>query len=94
MKKWIAILTLCSFTLYANEISSKNPDTEDPPATTPPVYASPNPAVREREEPKKEKWRATVAVIGTAAAVTLGLFLSGRDTGKRYHESKTADAHK
>lgn len=94
MKKWIAIVTLCSFTLYANEVPPKNPDTEEPPTTTSPVYASPNPAVREREEPKKDKWRATAAVIGTAAAVTLGLFLSGRDTGKRYHETKKADSHK
>lgn len=93
MKKWIAILTLCSFTLYANQTPPANPDTEEPPQTSSPVYATPTKAVREREEPKKEKWRATAAVIGTVAAVTLGLFMSGRDTGKHYHASKKADTN-
>lgn len=94
MKNWIAILTLCSFTLYANQTPPTNPDTEESPTTTSPVYASPKPTVREREEPKKEKWRATAAVIGTVAAVTLGLFMSGRDTGKHYKASKTAETQK
>lgn len=94
MKKWIAILTLCTFTLYANSVPVENPDPEAPPVTTSPIYATPSPTVKEREEPKKDKWRATAAVIGTAAAVTLGLFLSGRDTGKRYHSTSNSETHK
>lgn len=92
MKKWIAILILCTFTLYANSVPAKTPDTEPPPVAATSVYATPSPAVNEREEPKKDRWRATAAVIGTAAAMTLGLFLSGRDTGKRYHAPKTNEA--
>lgn len=94
MKKWIAILTLCTFTLYANPAPTQNPNPEAPPVTTSPIYATPSPSVNERGEPKKDKWRATAAVIGTAAAVTLGLFLSGRDTGKRQHTTTNNESHK
>ncbi|QVL56684.1 MAG: hypothetical protein KFB93_04695 [Simkaniaceae bacterium] len=91
MKKLISILTLFAFTLYANDAPPvENPDTESPPVTTSPIYTTPNPPIREREEKPSNKWKATAAVVGTLAAVAVGLFASGRDTGKHYH--KAADA--
>ncbi|MCB1072993.1 MAG: hypothetical protein H7A41_03885 [Chlamydiales bacterium] len=88
MKKILSILTLFAFTLYANDTPPiENPDTEAPTDVSSPVYATPNPPVREREEKPSSTWKATTAVIGTLAAITLGLFVSGRDTGKHYHKS-------
>lgn len=88
MKKLISILTLFAFTLYANEAPPiENPDTESPPDVSSPIYTTPNPPVREREETPSNKWKATAAVVGTLAAITVGLFASGRDTGKHYHKS-------
>lgn len=89
MKKLLSILTLFAFTLYANEAPPiENPDSEAPPETTSPVYATPNPPIRDRSEPPSSNaWKATAAVIGTLAAVTLGLFASGRDTGKHIKPS-------
>ncbi|MDN3509370.1 MAG: hypothetical protein P0S93_05080 [Candidatus Neptunochlamydia sp.] len=64
MKKLISILILFAFTLYANEASPiENPDTEPPPDASSPVYATPNPPVREREETPSNTWKATAAVI-------------------------------
>lgn len=88
MKKLISILTLFAFTLYANEAPPiENPDTKSLPETTSPVYATPNPSVRERTEKPSNKWKATAAVVGTLVAITVGLFASGRDTGKHYSKS-------
>ena len=83
MKKLITILTLFAFTLYANEAPPvENPDTESPPQESP-VYATPNAPIRERtDEPPSNTWKAVTAVVGTIAAITLGLFASGRNTGK------------
>ncbi|MEM8727208.1 MAG: hypothetical protein AAGE99_00615 [Chlamydiota bacterium] len=82
MKKSISILTLLAFTLYANEAPPmENPDTEPLPDTPSPVYATSNPPIREREEETPSNtWKATTAVIGTLVAITLGLFISGKDT--------------
>lgn len=93
MKKWIALLTLCSFCLYANQAPSQNSDSEEPAqTTTSPTYAAPKPSVEKKEEPQKNRWEIATAVIGTIAAVTLGLFMSGRNTGEHY--KKTANSHK
>jgi hypothetical protein len=92
MKKWIASLTLCSFCLYANQAPSQNSNTEEPAqTTTSPTYAAPKPSVEKKEEPQT-RWKMAAAVIGTIATVTLGLFMSGRNTGKHYE--KPAGSHK
>ncbi len=86
MKKLISILTLFAFTLYANEAPPvESPDTETPAPS--PIYISSNPPIRERTEPSSNKWKATAAFVGTLAAITLGLFASGRDTGKHVKPS-------
>lgn len=88
MKKLISILTLFAFTLYANDtLPIENPDTESPPDVSSPIYATTNPPVREREEKPSNTWKATAAVIGTLVTIAVGLFASGRDTGKHYHKS-------
>ncbi|MCB1082618.1 MAG: hypothetical protein KDK63_05690 [Chlamydiia bacterium] len=77
MKKWISLFTLFAVALWANP-----PQAEQTAPDTSSTYTAPNPSVREKEKAPSNKWRATAAVVGTLAAVTLGLFLSGRDVGK------------
>ena len=92
MKKWIAFLTLCSLCLYANQTPPQSSDSEEPSQTTPsPAYAAPKPTVQKEAEPQKNKWKMGAAAIGTIAAVTLGLFMSGKNTGKHY--KKPADSY-
>ncbi len=89
MKKLITILTLFAFTLYAN----KAPPVENPDTESPPIYSAPNPPIRERtDEPPSNTWKIVTAVVGTVATITLGLFASGRNTGK--HIKPTAERTK
>ncbi|MCB1085222.1 MAG: hypothetical protein KDK60_03885 [Chlamydiia bacterium] len=48
------------------------------------TFALPDAPFREREEPQglSDGAKTVIAVAGTLITITLGLFLSGRDTGK------------
>jgi len=83
MKKFISILTLFMFTLHGNP--SQLTKTHDGEAS--PIYAAPNPSLQKREQKPSNRWRATAAIIGTLAAITIGLFASGKNTGKEYQKS-------
>ena len=83
MKKLVSIFTLFIFALYANDA----PLLESSDAKSPPIYAKPNPPLQERQEQSSSKWKTTAAVVGTLVAITVGLFASGRDTGKDYHKN-------
>lgn len=88
MKKAIyaALATLiCLIPLHGAQVPPfENPDTESPPDLSSPVYATPDAPFRDRTE--KEGLSTTkktlFAVIGTAVTITLGLLVSGADTGK------------
>lgn len=83
MRKFLLILlTACTTSLLAN-----TPPVENPPTTlTSPIYPT-------SQEPKKETSngkKATAAVIGTIAAITIGLLVSGSDTGEHIKSKKAS----
>jgi len=95
MKKILSLITLIIFCITTPVFSNEpppveNPDTESPPDLSSPVYATDNAPFRERTEDKKsaplqKHKKAAAVVIGTLAAVTIGLLVSGADTGKHIH---------
>lgn len=95
MKKISMLILLAIFCIttpgIANTPPTQNPDTESPPDTTTPVYAHDDAPFREREEPKDsffKRHRGAIATVGTLAAITVGLIVSGADTGKHYHTNE------
>jgi len=98
MKKTFLLITLAIFCLTTPVISNESPpvensDAESPNDLTSPVYATDSPPFRDRTDdivtsPNQKYIKATAAVIGTLAAITIGLIVSGANTGKRTHTPK------
>lgn len=86
MKTLISILTLFAFTLYANETPS-NENLDSNPSSQTSIYTAPNPPLSTEKKESSNTWKVTAAVVGTLAAVTAGLLISGKNTGNHYQQS-------
>jgi hypothetical protein len=93
MKKFLLILAAATTPLLATTPPVENPDTEAPPNLSSPVYAAPDAPFRDRTEKPgvSNAKKAAFAVIGTIAAITIGLLVSGSDTGKHMKSSELRD---
>lgn len=93
MKKFLLILAACTTPLLAETPPIENPDTESPPDLTSPVYAVPDAPFRDRSEKQEipNSKKAAVAIVGTIAAITIGLLVSGSNTGKHIKPSAERD---
>ena len=91
MKKFLLILSAATTPLLAATPPIESTGT--PPNLSSPVYAAPDAPFRDRTEksgisnPKK----AAIAAIGTIAAITIGLLVSGSDTGQHIKPTKLRD---
>jgi len=85
MEKFLLILAAATTPLFATVPPVENTDTETPPDPSSSVYAAPDAPFRNRtENPELSSTKkATFAAIGTIAAITIGLLVSGSDTGKQ-----------
>ena len=91
MKKTLIILSSFSLAILngAETPPIQNPDTESPPDLTSPVYAIPDAPFRDRTEKPElsTQKKALFTVLGTIATITIGLLVSGADTGKHVKPS-------
>jgi len=93
MKKFLFTLSAITAPLLGNPPPVENPDTESPPDLTSPVYSIPDAPVRDRVEKKpwSTKQKSIFAVAGTIATITIGLLVSGSNTGKHIKPGKSSD---
>ena len=93
MKKLLLILAAATTPLLAATPPIETTDTETPPDLSSPVYATPDAPLQDRtEKPEVSNTKkAAFAVIGTITAITIGLLVSGSDTGKHIKSSELRD---
>jgi hypothetical protein len=93
MKKFFLILAALTTPLLAQTPPTPTPDTETPADLSSSVYAAPEAPFRDRTaKPETSSAKKTaVAVVGTIAAITIGLLVSGSDTGKHIKPSEFRD---
>lgn len=87
MKKLLFCLTAAMTALVANTPSVEDTDTDAAVDLSSSVYAPPSAPIREQVETPKTSMakKAAAVVIGTLAAITIGLVVSGADTGTHAH---------
>ena len=93
MKKFLLILAAATTPLLATTPPIESPDSETPPDLSSPVYATPDAPFRDRtEKPEASNTKkAAFAVVGTIAAITIGLLVSGSNTGKHIKSTELRD---
>jgi len=93
MKKFLLILAAATTPLLAIAPPVESTDTETPQDLSSPVYAAPNAPFRDRTEKSEvsNTKKAAFAVVGTIAAITIGLLVSGSNTGKHIKSTELLD---
>lgn len=93
MKKFFLILAAATIPLLATTPPIESSDTETPSDLSSPVYAAPDAPFRNRtEKPELSNTKkAAFAVVGTIAAITIGLLVSGSNTGKHIKSTELRD---
>lgn len=93
MKKFLLILAAATTPLLATTPPIESADTETPPDLSSPTYAAPDAPFRDRaEKPELSNTKkAAFAVVGTIAAITIGLLVSGSNTGKHIKSTELRD---
>ncbi len=95
MKKFLLIFAAATTPLLATTPPIESTDTESPPppALSSPVYAAPDAPFRDRTEKSEvsNTKKAAFAVVGTIAAITIGLLVSGSNTGKHIKSTELLD---
>ncbi len=93
MKKLLLILAVATSPLLATTPPIEGTDTEIPPDLSSSLYAAPDAPFRDHTEKLEisNTKKAAFAVVGTIAAITIGLLLSGSNTGKHIKSTELLD---